>query len=265
MGSATREALASSRTALAAHADWADLATGENLFDAGRVIGNSSQLLTALADASADEANKVALIRAVFGSTVTPAALELLQSVAAGRWSNNQDLLAGIEELALRVTAASAPEHVSIGSELFQFGAAVSSDAELELALTSKLGAVSAKVGLIEALLADKVSAQTLVIIRHLVQQPRGRRIGELLTDAATIVADQANSIIATVTSASMMQPGQLDRLAKTLSARYGRTVALNQVIDPSVVGGVKVQIGDDVIDGSVATRLKDLRLQLAG
>jgi F-type H+-transporting ATPase subunit delta len=265
MGSATREALASSRTALAAHADWADLATGENLFDAGRVIGNSSQLLTALADGSAEDSSKIALIRAVFGATVTPAALELLQSVAAGRWSNSQDLLAGIEELALRVTAASAPQGVSIGSELFLFSKAVSSDAELELALTSKLGPVSAKVGLIEALLANKVSPQTLVIVRHLVQQPRGRRIGELLTDAATIVADQANSVIATVTAAAPLQPGQLDRLATTLAARYGRSVALNQVIDPSVVGGVKVQIGDDVIDGSIATRLKDLRLQLAG
>ncbi|MBX0301661.1 F0F1 ATP synthase subunit delta [Cryobacterium sp. 1639] len=265
MGSATREALASSRAALAAHADWADLATGENLFDAARVIGDSSQLLAALGDSSADESSKSALVRAVFGATVTPAALELLVTVAAGRWSSHQDLLAGIEELALRVTAASAPQDVSIGSELFGFGAAVSSDAELELALTSKLGLVSAKVGLIEALLAGKVSPQTLVIVRHLVQQPRGRRIGELLTFAATIVADQAGRIIATVTSAAPMQPGQLDRLTAALATRYGRSVAVNQVIDPSVVGGAKVQIGDDVIDGSVATRLSDLRLQLAG
>jgi F-type H+-transporting ATPase subunit delta len=265
MGSATREALAASRAALAAHAEWADLATGENLFDAGRVIGDSSQLLAALGDSSADASHKTALVRAVFGATVTPAALELLLTVAAGRWSSHQDLLAGIEELALRVTAASAPQDLSIRSELFQFGAAVSSDAELELALTSKLGDPQAKVRLIEKLLAHKVSPQALVIVRHLVLQPRGRRIGELLTDAAAIVADQADSIIATVTAAAALQPGQLERLAATLSARYGRNVALNQVIDASVVGGLKVQIGDDVIDGSVATRLKDLRLQLAG
>ncbi len=257
--------MATSRAALAAHADWADLATGENLFDAGRVIGDSSQLLAALGDASAETSQKVALVRAIFGATLTPAALELLLSVAAGRWSSQQDLLAAIEELALRVSADSAAPDVSIRSELFLFGAAVSSDAELELALTSKLGKSSAKVGLIQALLSGKVSPQTLAIVRHLVQQPRGRRIGELLTDAATIVADQADSIIATVTVAAALQPGQRDRLAATLSTRYGRKVALNEVIDASVVGGLKVQIGDDVIDGSVATRLKDLRLQLAG
>jgi F-type H+-transporting ATPase subunit delta len=265
MGSATREALASSRTALAAHADSADLATGESLFDAGRVIGNSSQLLAAIGDASADETAKTALVKAVFAPTLTPAALELLQSAAAARWSSHQDLLAGIEELGLRVTAASAPADVSIDSELFTFGAAVSSDAELELALTSKLTPAAAKLSLVDALLSGKASAQTLVIVRHLVQQPRGRRIGELLGDAAAIVADQADTIIATVISATPLHSTQLDRLAKSLSVRYGRNLTINQVIDASVVGGLKVQIGDDVIDGSIATRLKDLRLQLAG
>ncbi|WP_297366732.1 F0F1 ATP synthase subunit delta [Cryobacterium sp.] len=265
MGSATREALASSRTALAAHADSADLATGESLFDAGRVIGNSSQLLAAIGDASAEETAKTALVRAVFAPTVTPVALELLQSAAAARWSNHQDLLAGIEALGLRVVAASAPADVAIDAELFTFGAAVSSDAELELALTSKLTPAVAKVSLVDALLKGKASDQTLTIVRHLVRQPRGRRIGELLRDAATIVADQADSVIATVTSATPLQSAQLDRLAKSLSARYGRNLTINQVIDASVVGGLKVQIGDDVIDGSIATRLKDLRLQLAG
>lgn len=265
MGSATREALASSRTALAAHADSADLATGESLFDAGRVIGNSAQLLAAIGDASADETAKTALVTAVFAPTVTPLALELLQSAAAARWSSQQDLLAGIEELALRVTAASAPADVSIDAELFSFGAAVSSDADLELALTSKLTDPAAKVSLVNALLKGKASAQTVIIVRHLVQQPRGRRIGELLGDAAAIVADQADTMLATVISATRLTATQLDRLAKTLTARYGRNLTINQVIDPAVVGGLKVQIGDDVIDGSIATRLKDLRLQLAG
>jgi len=265
MGSATREALASSRTALAAHADSADLATGESLFDAGRVIGDSSQLLAAIGDASADETAKTALVKAVFAASLTPVALELLQSAAAARWSSHEDLLAGIEELALRVTAASAPADVSIDAELFTFGSAVSSDAELELALTSKLTPAAAKVSLVDALLSGKASAQTLAIVRHLVQQPRGRRIGELLGDAATIVADQADTIIATVISATRLHSSQLDRLAKSLSVRYGRNLTINQVIDASVVGGLKVQIGDDVIDGSIATRLKDLRLQLAG
>lgn len=264
MGSATREALASSRTALAGSIGTIDLATGESLFKAGRVVGSSSQLLSALADPSASAAAKVTLVKAVFGQATTPQALDLLGSVVAERWSNHGDLLAGIEDLGLRATALSAPSDVSIEAELFAFGTAVSSDAELELALASKLGLPTAKAGLVEKLLAGKVSPQSLLIVRHLVQQPRGRRIGELLRHAAAVVADQAGTSIATITSAGALAPAQLERLTKSLSERYGRQLSINLVVDPAVVGGVRVQIGDDVIDGSIATRLADLRLQLA-
>ncbi len=265
MGSATREALISSRAALAAHGSSAFLATGESLFAAGRVVGDSPQLLAALADSSADAAAKVALVTSVFGSSVTPGALELLEAVASARWSSHDDLLAGIEDLGLRATAASAPDDGSIEAELFSFGAIVSSDAELELALASKLGRTDAKAGLVDALLVGKASAQTLAIVRHLVQQPRGRRIGELLRHAASVVADQAGNSIATVTSASAIAAAQLVRLKKSLADRYGRELTINLVVDPAVVGGLRVQIGDDVIDGSIASRLKDLRIQLAG
>ncbi|TFB48685.1 F0F1 ATP synthase subunit delta [Cryobacterium tagatosivorans] len=265
MGSATREALASSRDALAALGSSVDLATGESLFTAGRVVGESSQLRSALADSSSDEKARLALVERVFSSALTPSALVLLKKAASVRWSSQGDLLAGIEELGLRAAAASAPRNVSIESELFAFAAAVSSDAGLELALTSKLGRADAKLDLVDALLAGKVSAQTLAIVRHLVRQPRGRRIGQLLRHAASVVADQSGTTIATVTSAAELAPAQLERLNQSLAARYGRELTINQIVDPGLVGGVRVQIGDDVIDGSIATRLKDLRLQLAG
>jgi F-type H+-transporting ATPase subunit delta len=97
------------------------------------------------------------------------------------------------------------------------------------------------------------------------VTQPRGRRIGELIRFASTVVADQSGSAVATVTTAVPLGAAQLQRLETTLASQYGRRVQLNQVIDASVIGGIRIQIGDDVIDGSVATRINDLRLQLAG
>ena len=264
MGSATREALATSRAALSVPGGTTDLATGEGLFGAGRVIGSSSQLLSALGDASADAAAKVTLVRAVFGANVTPRALDLLAAAVSERWSSHDDLLAGIEELGLRASALSTPAGTSIGGELFAFGKTVSSDAELELALASKLGKPGAKAALVEKLLDGKVSGQTLAIVRHLVQQPRGRRIGELLRHAAAVVADESGTSIATITSASVLTADQLARLQKNLQLRHGRALTINQVVDPELVGGVRVQIGDLVIDGSIATRLADLRLQLA-
>lgn len=264
MRSATREALSAARAELAAMGA-VDLATGENLFEAARAIGGSFQLLGALSDPVADPSAKIALVDAVFGNAVTPSALRLLEAVAGGRWSGSNDLLAGIEDLGLRAVAGSAAARAQIESELFTFHAVVSSDDGLELALSDKLGRTEAKAGLVESLLGGKASEQTVAIVRHLVLLPRGRRIGEMLEYAASVVADQADTIIATVTSARPIDASRLDRLKAGLARRYGRDITLNQVVDPTVVGGLRVQIGDDVIDGSVATRLHDLKLQLAG
>jgi F-type H+-transporting ATPase subunit delta len=188
-----------------------------------------------------------------------------MKAVVAAKWSSQNDLLAGIEDLGLRAVAMSGQDAGVIEAELFSFGTTVSSDAGLELALASKLGKAESKAALVENLLAGKVAPQTLVVMRHLVQQPRGRRIGELLRYAASVISDQSGYSVATVTSARPLAPAQLNRLKANLSGRYGRALTLNLVIDPAVVGGVRVQIGDDVIDGSVASRLSDLRLQLAG
>lgn len=264
MGSATRDALSASRAALGALQSQVDLSVGQELFSAGRVIGESAQLRAALADPSAASAAKSAVVEKVF-SGLGPVARQLLVVVSGNRWSSEDDMLAGIEELGLRAIAETATDSIPIEAELFAFGTAVSSNADLELAVGSKLGSSASKAALIEALIGTKVSAQTVAIVSHLVQQPRGRRIAELLRTAARVVADQAGLSIATVTTASPLTVAQVDRLAAGLAQSYGRQLRINQVVDAAVIGGVRVQIGDDVIDGSVASRLNELKLQLAG
>lgn len=264
MGSATREALAAAVHALATLPGNAEFETGEQLLEAARIIGGAAQLRAVLADDSAAVVDKREVIGALFGS-YTAAARGALHVVVAGRWSSEDDLVAGVEELGIRAVAASAPASLSIEAELFAFLRAVRSDSQLELAVGSKLGAAEAKVSLVQDLLGGKASPQTTAIVRHLVQQPRGRRIGELLRYATSVVADQAGLAVATVSSARPIADDQLERLRVTLAEQYGRGIRINFVLDPGLIGGLRVQIGDDVIDGSVATRLNELRLQLAG
>ncbi|WP_431247024.1 F0F1 ATP synthase subunit delta [Leifsonia xyli] len=263
MGSATREALARSVSALADQGSKADLATAEDLFAAGRVVADSAQLRAVLGDPTADPQGKAALVQRVFASLSAPA-VELLGVIAAQRWSTHDDLLAAIEEVGIRAIAASTPPDVDIVAQLFAFGGAVTSDAQLELALRSKLATSESKVALVERLLDGRASTETVAIVRQLVEQPRGRSIRESLRAAGRIVASQHGQTIATVYAATPLPAAQAERLRSVLSATYG-DLRINQVVDPSIIGGLRVQIGDDVIDGSIASRLAELRLQLAG
>jgi len=265
MGSASRQASTGAKAALASLGGAVDLATAEQLFSAGRIIAESAQLRSTLSDPAINVAAKEGLLAKVFGAKLGKSATALLVAAVASEWSSQDDLLAGIEDLALRVTALSAPASLSIDAELFAFSRVVASDNELELALGTKLGDSATKGALVAALLGGKASEHTIVIVSALVRQPLGRRIGALLAHAASVVADQSGQAIATVTSAAPIAASQLASLTKSLTKMYGRELRLNLEIDPSIIGGLRVQVGDDVIDGSVSSRITDLRLQLAG
>jgi len=262
MGSASRVALEAAKEALA-QAKGVTRGTGEQLLSAGRDIAGSSQLRALLADPSIDAAEKTALIGRIF-SSLDPAAQKLLGALTSSRWSDSDQLIDGIEQIGIRAIADSSSGAV-VESELFAFSRAVSSDPELELAVGSKLGDTDEKAALVDRLIGKKADPGTLAIIRHLVQSPRGRRIGELLSTAAETVADASGGIVATVTAAAPLTAAQLEKLTATLQSQYGREPRLAVRIDPSVIGGLRVQVGDDVIDGTIASRLTELRLQLAG
>jgi F-type H+-transporting ATPase subunit delta len=265
MGSATTEALAAARHALDRAGSSVGLKTAEELFAVGHVLGGSAQLRALLTDPSSTESDKDEIVRRVFGGSVSEQTLSLVSSLVGQRWSRQDDLLAGIEEIGIRAIASSAPAGVSLDAELFSVANAVAGNAELELALRSKLATPDAKAALVEKILAGKASEQTVALVRQIVIQPRGRSVRVALRKTAAIVASQEGLSIATVTSARPLSDAQLERLQAGLSRAYGRDLRFNQVVDPSLIGGLRVQVGDDVIDSSVATRLADVRLQLAG
>lgn len=262
MGSATRSALESARAALLT-SHGVDRAAGEQLLAAARTIGSSAQLLSALANPSASATGTSALIDTVFSELNAPAR-DFLSGMVATGWSSGDDLLAGIEEMGIRAIAATAPTPGVIEAELFEFGRAVTSNAQLELAVGSKRGSAADKQTLVNELLASRASAHTLAIAEHLVLQPRGRRIGELVRSAVRTVADTADKGVATVTVARTMTAAQRADVSASIARRYGREHVINQVVDATLIGGVRVQVGDEVIDGSISARLADLKFQLA-
>jgi F-type H+-transporting ATPase subunit delta len=262
MGSATRSALARARAALDAEKGLS-LETGVQLLAAARAVAGSAQLRAVLGDPAVPSTDKSRLIGNAF-PRVDAAAGRLLGDVAESRWSNPDELVDAVEELGIRVIAA-AGSGGGIEGELFSFGRTITSNAELELALGSKLGDPAGKAILVERLLGGQASSAATAILVHLVQSPRGRRVRELIDRATRIVADAEGRVVATVTSAVALSAAQRARLERSLAAQHGREVLVDVVIDPAILGGLRVQVGDEVVDGTVAARLSDLRLQLAG
>ncbi|MFD5214532.1 F0F1 ATP synthase subunit delta [Microbacterium sp. NPDC058345] len=261
MGSATTQALAASTDALAA-ASGVTLDSAAELFAAARALGESSQLSGALADPTAPAQARSALVEGVFAGASAPVRA-LLTTVAGERWSSAAQLIDGIEELAIRTAAIASPKD-DVASELFGFSRIVAANPEFELALGSRLGDAASKGALVEKVLGSSVSAATVLIASSLVRQPRERRVRQLLSRAIRIVSAQAGRTVATVHTAVPLDAAQQTRLRDALARRYGGEVSLNLVIDPAVVGGLRVQIADDVIDGSISARLADLRQKLA-
>lgn len=265
MGSATTHALAAVRAALASQPGGRDLASAEELFAVVRALSGSAALRSAIADPAAPPDARARVATALLRGKVSASVLAVVETVARQRWSWPDDVLDALEELGIRAAGASAGANGAVEGELFTVLQAVSGNAELELALRNKLAAPAAKASLVDSLLAGKASAATLAIVRQLVLQPRGRSIRASLRDAAEIVADQADKVIATVSVARALAPAERERLRHSLAAQYGRDVKLNVRRDPAILGGMRIQIGDDVIDSSIATRLQDVRLKLAG
>ncbi|MGY1551094.1 F0F1 ATP synthase subunit delta [Microbacterium sp. A588] len=262
MGSATTQALEASTAALA-QAKGITLDTAGELFTVARLVGESGQLSGALADPAAPAGLREQMVASVF-STASEATRQVLAVAVGQRWSDADGLIAGIEELAIRAAVIAEPQ-ADVEGELFSFLRVIAANPELELALGGRMGDNGAKRVLVDKLIAGKASTATTLIASSLVLQPRGRRVRQLLNRAMKIVSAQGGRIVATVHTATAMTAAQRTRLGEALSQRYDGQISINQVIDPTVVGGLRVQVADDVIDGSISARLAELRQKLAG
>ena len=241
-----------------------DVESVRNLFAAATTVADNKQLAAALSDRGASEESKRALIERVFGANAGSAALRILTTASAQKWESAERFVVALQEAAIRSIAQATGEHEQIGKELGSFLETVSANPDLELAVGSRLGKSQAKQELVSRLFAGRLRVETLEIIRSLLEINSVRRIRRQVTWARDVVADQANRQVAVVTVARSMPAEQLDRLRAALSSRFGRDISVNEIVDPAVIGGMRVELADEVIDDTAAARLQNLRMQLA-
>lgn len=257
MGSASREALTAAKVALS---DLLGKTVGSELLAAAAQVNSSSALENVLADASLPGPAKAEIVGRLFGS-LTDGARSVLTSAAIQKWSNASEFIDGVEELGIRALAIS---DASLADELLAAAAVIDSSHELELELGNKLGDPGAKVSLASKIFSGKLSQGAYSALTHFIANPRGRRVSAALREAAHTAADQGGSELATVTVATPLSDAQQQKLASLLEQSAGRPVKVTTTVDPDLIGGVRIQIANDVIDGSVQARLADLRQRLA-
>jgi F-type H+-transporting ATPase subunit delta len=267
MASSTRQSLAVAKEALTPLLAKADLKFAEEIFAIGSAIASSAQLRSILSDPSAEAKAKSGALTAVFGKGVSAKALEFANSLVALRWSTGQDLVAAFEQLAVfsvAAIAANGKKLASVESEIFAFQTAVDSDQELQFALGNNAASDDAKLSLVDALLKGKATEEAAVLIRRAVTGARRRRVAVALEQFGKQVSAYADRLVATVTVAAPVSEKQLERLEAVLAKSYGHSLKLNVEIDESILGGMKVQVGGEILDGSLSARLLQAKLQLA-
>lgn len=236
-----------------------------DLFSAAGAFRTEAALRRVVTDQSVPAEARTGLVGDLFTGKVDAATLGLLRDAAGRRWTRTRDLADALEQLGVVATVRSVGlQGATLVDELFGVRQLITADSDLRNALSDPVRSVADKGGLLETLFGGKVLAATLQLLRQALSGSY-RTVVAALEDYERTAAQVQGESVATVHVARALTDADQQRLASALAAQYGRPVHLNIVIDPQVLGGLRVEIGDDVIDGTVVSRLDDARRKIAG
>lgn len=275
MAGVSSESLTAALVALEAKLPFASLQLAKELFGILGTVDSSAGLRRALTDPSRSGDEKSALIKQLFSGKVSADAVEIASGLAGSRWASARDIGDALETLAASVVIAVAENKSAVSAsgitgletlenDLFAFNHAVDSSHEVQRALSEPQASPAAKTALAEKLVPN-ANEEAKVLIGQAVSQPRGLKATSLVRRFAELAAKRQQRWIATVDVTRPLTETQTSRLQAGLNALYGRELKINMNVDPALIGGIRIQVGDEVVDASLLTRLGQLQRQLAG
>lgn len=238
------------------------------IFSIVHLLGSEARLRRIVSDPAVDAGQRAGLLSSLLAGQVSDRAREIAEALAGSPWAEPRDLVDAADDAAAQALFTAEEREDSLDNledELFRFGRVLEGEPRLRSALTDRSLPDERKRDLLDELLAGKVREATLTLIREVVLHPRGRTIDRGLDDYARAAAARRERLVARVTSVVPLREEQLTRLAEGLAADLGHEVHLNVEIDPGLVGGLTVRVGDELFDGSVAHRLTTVRRLMAG
>ncbi len=229
-------------------------------------------LRRALSDPAAPAGIRVELLDAVVGTGLRRSTVDLLHDMVASRWANANDLVEACELLAVQalltaaqVDDAPADALAEVEDELFRFHRLVAGDPQLRAALGESTAAIGRREGLVDDLLAGKARPVTVALVKMALGGIGGRTLEPSLERLVGHAAARRDREVAYVTVAAPMSTEQEQQLGAALARTYGRQMSLLITVDPSILGGMTVRVRQELYDGSIERRLKQVRGALAG
>ncbi len=240
----------------------ADCATLSNeLFHIWSSLDSSIGLRRALTDPARDATSKSELIANLFGKVLSAKALEIFSKAVSLRWSNPAQLADAIEQIAVEAEAAVANIDDKLDlvlSEIFNFSKIILENPELRLALINRADSVERKQELLKSIFGQKFTSSSQRLLLKSVEGRGNRGIEKSISAYSNALTARRNRVNAHIKSSIALSDGQAKKLADSLTKKIGQPVHLNIEIDPSVLGGISIRFGDEVIDGTISNRLAE-------
>jgi F-type H+-transporting ATPase subunit delta len=239
----------------------------DELFAAVDALDGSGSLRRALTDPGRPAAAKADIVTTLLERS-DPRVVSVIAELVSARWSHEDDLATSIEQagvLALLAGAQSARALEQVEEELFRVERQLVAHRELLTALGDRSATAAGRVGVLHDVLSGKVNAFTYALVARKVSAPRGDRLLGAVRELVKAASARRELMVVSVTSAVDLSEAQRNRLSSILKDLYGHEMQINVAIDPTVIGGIKIQVGSEVVDGTVVSRLADARRRLVG
>lgn len=239
----------------------------EHLFVVVDALDASGSLRRALTDPARPGKDKASLVTQLF-SSLDQRAVDVVSAFAESRWSDEQDLAESIEdagELALFAYSDNAGTLQNVEDELFRVERVLEGNRALLTAMSNRSATKQQRLTLLEETLGGKLHPTSYALLERVVGVPRGRRLVPAINQLLAQAAERRGRTVASVTAATELSAAQRERLGAILASAYGRSIQINVAVDPEVLGGIRVQVGSEVVDGTILSKLDDARRRLVG
>ena len=161
---------------------------------------------------------------------------------------------------AILAVASAESNGAQVEDEIYRFSQVLQSSEELKSTLSDASIPSARRQQIVEDLLDGQVTQTTVALVSMIVAAGIGGDIKAIADKVVGLGAESRDKAVAEVYSVVDLSSDQQQRLAAALKSATGKDVEMKIIIDESVMGGLLVQIEDEVIDGTVRTRLKQLR-----